>query len=82
MQGSNRECRRRPRPLALLDVLTGFAVVARNNHYCRPEIYEDGRIEILEGRHPVVETVNDTPFVSNDTHFDMKHHRCAVITGS
>lgn len=67
--------------VALLDVLTGFAVVARNNHYCRPEIYEDGRIEILEGRHPVVETVNDTPFVSNDTHFDMKHHRCAVITG-
>ena len=28
----------------------------------------------------MVETVNDTPIVSNDTHFDMKQHRCAVIT--
>ena len=69
------------RAVARLDVLTSFAVTARKRNYCRPEICTDGRIDIVEGRHPVVETVSDTPFVSNDTHFDMKDHRCAVITG-
>ena len=67
--------------VARLDVLTSFALVARQKNYCRPEISDDGKIEIKEGRHPVVETVIKTPFVSNDTHFDMGKNRCAVITG-
>ncbi len=72
---------RTAKAIARLDVLSSFAVTARRRNYCRPEICEDGRIEITEGRHPVIETVNDNPFVSNDTDFDMKDHRCAVITG-
>ena len=72
---------RTAKAVARLDVLTSFAIVARQKNYCRPEISDDGRIEIKEGRHPVVETVIDTPFVSNDTHLDMGNNRCAVITG-
>lgn len=36
---------------------------------------------IKAGRHPVVEQVINTPFVSNDTYLNMKDDRCAVITG-
>jgi DNA mismatch repair protein MutS len=41
--------------LAELDVLGGWAVLAREWDYCRPELDEGDVLEITEGRHPVVE---------------------------
>ena len=67
--------------IAKLDVLCSFATVSANNHYCRPQITNDGRINIVGGRHPVVEVVSKTPFVANDTLLDMDDNRCAIITG-
>ena len=67
--------------VARLDVLTSLPFVARQRTIAAPKFPDDGKIEIKEGRHPVVETVIKTPFVSNDTHFDMGKNRCAVITG-
>ena len=67
--------------LARLDVLCSFALVSSENHYCRPLVNGEGTISIKSGRHPVVEQVIKTPFVSNDTLLNMTDDRCAIITG-
>ena len=67
--------------IAKLDVLCSFANVSADNHYCRPLINNTGAIRINDGRHPVVEQVLRTPFVSNDTLLNMQDDRCAIITG-
>ena len=73
--------RRTAEAVARLDVLCSFAVVSAQNHYCRPQILNDGSVHITGGRHPVVEAVSKTPFVANDTLLDMDENRCAIITG-
>ncbi len=67
--------------IAKLDVLCSFATVATQNSYVRPTLNTDGIISIKAGRHPVVEQMLKTPFVSNDTLLDLKENRMAVITG-
>lgn len=68
--------------VAQVDVLCSLAAVAVENEYCKPEIAVDGRIEIRDGRHPVVEQMlSDTPFVPNDVLLDQKTNRLAIITG-
>ncbi len=53
--------------LAELDVYAALAEVAARNRYMRPELADDGVIEIKGGRHPVVElTQREEPFVPND----------------
>ena len=65
-----------------LDALLSLARVARRNNYVRPEITEDGVIDILDGRHPVVEAMlPDMAFVPNDTHLDGEDRRMQIITG-
>jgi DNA mismatch repair protein MutS len=54
--------------LAQLDVLGSFAETARLYNYCRPQIGDDGVLEIRDGRHPVLEqNLSDERFVPNDT---------------
>ncbi len=70
------------RALAHLDVYAGLAEHAAVCNYVRPELGENGRIEIVGGRHPVVEQMlpADAAFVPNDallTHDESIH----VITG-
>lgn len=68
--------------ISKLDFLISLAFVAIQNHYVRPQIVLDGRIDIKEGRHPVVEQMlNDTPFVPNDIYLDHKDNQLLVITG-
>ncbi len=67
--------------VARLDVLLSLSNVSAENLYCRPLINTNGVIRITEGRHPVVEQVIKTPFVSNDTLLNMTDDRCAIITG-
>ncbi len=68
--------------LKSLDALLSLAKVAVANHYVRPEITEDGSLEIIEGRHPVVEqTMQDGGFVPNDTTMDQDGARMLIITG-
>lgn len=52
--------------LAELDVLTNFAERADRHHYVRPNVRDEVGIDIIEGRHPVVESVITEPFVPND----------------
>ena len=67
--------------IARLDVLCSLATVAVNNNYCRPLVNNSGAINITAGRHPVVEQVISSPFVTNDTQLDSSDNRCAIITG-
>lgn len=68
--------------IAALDVFVSLAVVAEQNNYCRPQMNENGVIDIKNGRHPVVEKmiVNDM-FIDNDTYLDSGNHRISIITG-
>ena len=67
--------------VAQLDTLWSLAVTAYKNDYVCPDIAVDGKIEIIEGRHPVVETLSNEAFVPNDTVLDNADNRCAIITG-
>ncbi len=67
--------------IARLDVLCSFAEVAVKNRYTRPIVDTGDLIQIKDGRHPVVESLQTTPFVPNDTLLDGRENRVAVITG-
>ncbi len=76
--------------LAELDLFLGWAVLAREWNYCRPELHEGTGLEIREGRHPVVEqTIRRSPsglagsfaFVPNDTSLDAAGEQIMLITG-
>ncbi len=67
---------------AMLDVFVSLAVVAEENQYCRPKLNEDGKIDIKDGRHPVVEKmINNGQFITNDTYLDNAKKRISIITG-
>ncbi len=68
--------------IADLDALASLAYVAEKNHFVRPNINTEGRIDIKEGRHPVVEKVlNNDSFITNDTYLDDNMNRVSIITG-
>ena len=67
--------------VARLDALASLAEVAIANNYIRPKINDQGKLNILEGRHPVVELISRQPFIPNDTNLDLQDNRCAIITG-
>ncbi len=67
--------------LAQLDVLASFAETARLHNYCRPQISDDGVLQIRDGRHPVLEQqLVEERFVPNDTNFS-RELQIALITG-
>ncbi len=69
------------RRLSELDVLISLAQVAEENRYVRPSLTEEDRIEIKEGRHPVIEQMDlPEPFVPNDALLDQQN-RILIITG-
>ncbi|MBQ6267436.1 MAG: DNA mismatch repair protein MutS [Clostridia bacterium] len=76
-----REIQQTAAAVAAADVLASFAAVAAENHYCCPMMHPGDRMEIRDGRHPVVERMLDQPFVPNDTLLDCGDNRCAIITG-
>ena len=69
------------RKLALLDCIASFAETAVKYGYVKPNINTEGRLEIKQGRHPVVERLSDEMFVPNDTLLDKENNRFAIITG-
>ena len=69
--------------LSELDVLLSFATVAMENNYCKPIIDKNiENIEIIDGRHPVIELINKSEeFIPNDTILDKKDNKTMIITG-
>ena len=68
--------------IAIIDVLISFAKVALENNYVKPEINEKiNSIEIIGGRHPVVEKLNKNErFVPNDTILN-EENKTILLTG-
>ena len=68
--------------IADLDVLLSLATVARENNYSKPEVIsENGKLDIVDGRHPVVERLSKQRFVSNDCLLDNDENRTMILTG-
>jgi DNA mismatch repair protein MutS len=69
--------------LAKLDVLCGFATLASENNYNRPEFNNGFAIDIVEGRHPVIEKQLPTglEYVSNSVYLDHDNTQIMMITG-
>ncbi len=83
--GEARRIRQTALALAEVDVLAALANVAALRNYCRPQFDESGDLEILEGRHPVIEQqelsgVGDR-FVPNDLFLNSTTHTILVLTG-
>lgn len=66
--------------LARVDVLVSFAILASERRYCRPTITDERVLEIIDGRHPVLEQQLGDSFVSNDVRFGERDD-LQLITG-
>jgi len=69
------------RALAALDVLASSAEVAARRRYTRPTLHDGDELEIIQGRHPVIEAFIDEPFVPNNTYLNNSTDRLLIITG-
>src|SRR5207302_1166791 len=83
--GEAKRIRRTALALAEVDVLAALAHQAALRNYCRPAFDDSGDIEVLEGRHPVIEQqdlagVGDR-FVPNDLFLNSTTHAVLVLTG-
>ncbi len=68
--------------LGQLDALCSLAIVSYKNKYVRPTINSDGTIEIVQGRHPVVEMMGqEGSFIPNDIFMNNTSARMNIITG-
>lgn len=68
--------------IANIDVLTSLATVAHINGYIKPEINEENKLDIRNGRHPVVENIiGEENFVPNDTYLNTGENIINIITG-
>lgn len=82
--------------IAMIDFLLSLAVVARRYDYVKPEISDNDVIEIIRGRHPVIERLIgttdveskntklrnlDEQFIPNDTVLDCSDNKLLIITG-
>ena len=68
---------------ASMDCLQSFARIASERHYVRPVLDEGKRIEIKQGRHPVIETLMPVgeEYIPNDIVLDDKEQQIVMITG-
>ena len=71
------------RQIAVLDALLSLAIVACEKNYCKPQVSSSiNCIEIVNGRHPVVEALlKNEDFIPNDTFLNNTDSRTMIITG-
>ena len=69
--------------LAQIDCLAGFAQLATERKYCRPQMNDGYKLEIEQGRHPVIETLMDVgeEYVANDIWLDNDSQQIIILTG-
>lgn len=69
--------------IARLDCLFSFALVARAQNYCRPEVNESVALNIINGRHPVIEQrlPLGESYIANDVFLDNESQQIIMITG-
>ena len=66
--------------IAYLDVMQSFATIAEDNNFVKPVINDDHTVNIIGGRHPVVESVIEGEYIDNDICLDSKTN-ILIITG-
>ena len=69
------------RALAALDALGSLAETAAHHRYVRPLVHDGDEIEIVQGRHPVIEVFNEEPFIPNSIYLNNSTDRLLIITG-
>jgi DNA mismatch repair protein MutS len=82
--GEARRIRQTALALAEVDVLASLAHIAALRNYCRPKFDDSSDIEIIEGRHPVIEQMemaSSERFVPNDLYLNSTTHTVLVLTG-
>jgi len=69
--------------IARMDTLAGFADLATERHYCRPVVDGSKVLEIIGGRHPVIETMMKPgeEYIPNDVRLDDKTQQIIILTG-
>jgi DNA mismatch repair protein MutS len=78
----NQRIKETAKRIAQVDVLAGLAEIAEENSYVCPKVNDGFRIDIVEGRHPVVEqTVKEEDFVPNDICLDSGEQQILIVTG-
>jgi DNA mismatch repair protein MutS len=69
------------RALAALDALAAMAEISARRRYVRPVLHDGDELEIVQGRHPVIEAFIDEPFVPNSVYLNNSTDRLLIITG-
>ncbi len=69
------------RALAALDAVAGLAETAVRRRFVRPLMHDGDEIEIVQGRHPVIEVFNENPFIPNSLYLNNSTDRLLIITG-
>ena len=72
---------RTARLLAEIDGYAALAEAAVRGGYVRPSLHDDARLQIVAGRHPVVEQNREVAFVANDTAMDADDEAILIVTG-
>jgi DNA mismatch repair protein MutS len=69
--------------IARLDFLSSLAQVAHAYRYTKPSFNKEGKLEIKNGRHPVIERflADETGFIPNDLYLDNEKEQIMIITG-
>lgn len=73
--------RKMAKVIAEIDLISSFALISIDNNYTKPRILENGVLNIVNGRHAVVEHRSKSPFVPNDYYLDKDENRLLIITG-
>jgi DNA mismatch repair protein MutS len=83
--GQARRIRQTALALAQVDVLGSLAHLAASRGYCRPQFDDSGELEIVDGRHPVVEMhqldAGAARFVPNDVFLNSSSQSILLLTG-
>ena len=66
-----------------IDMLLGFANVALQRNYVLPQVVSDDTLQIVQGRHPVIESTlpADAPYIPNDVLLNRQSQQILIITG-
>jgi len=67
--------------LAVADCLISLALVGMKEGYARPEFTDDDRLEITGGRHPMIEELRTTPYISNSVSMGNGTAKSKIVTG-
>jgi DNA mismatch repair protein MutS len=72
---------RTARAVGTLDALASLGEIAHERGYVRPQVDDRRVLDIVEGRHPVLESGGERPFTPNDLHLDPDREQVMILTG-